>query len=388
MRHIILLLVVLIVCSCATLRKEGPAPEGKPSSLTVISSRSRMTELEPCGCSARLLGGIKRESKLAAQWKQAAGSNVLYVASGQTFVPQVAQWLDSHKSEYAAKAESIVKALNDLGVQVSSPSINDFALGLDVIQKLQHMAKFKMVSANILLAKENRPALEPYVEFEYGGTTVLVTGITKFVRQDQWPTDNRVITENPATALDKVFAERPKANFVILLSDLDPNERFDIIREFPQIRLVLGATGTDANREAIQKYPRTLILNQLPRGWDLAKVTMELGSGPFYNQENGEHLASERSWRKDRIVVLEKQLAKTKNKKRRETILFLLGGLKRFLRDTDDIPTAPAAGQLTYSSTVQALTKDFDDPSTVQSAPKEHDDSPTCTQGVPLCKQK
>jgi 2',3'-cyclic-nucleotide 2'-phosphodiesterase (5'-nucleotidase family) len=95
-------------------------------------------------------------------------------------------------------AEIIVSAFNDIGCHAFSPGSKDFAGGLDFIQKMQMLANFPFISANIMDVNGNR-LFDPYLIADVEGVSVGVIGLaSKFIHSD-------VYIQDPIEALNELM---------------------------------------------------------------------------------------------------------------------------------------------------------------------------------------
>ncbi len=355
MRKIIL--AVFFLVGCASTSNLSSHSDG-PGKLSILSDSSRMGELEPCGCTVNTLGGLVRQENVFAKWR-ANFKNHLTVTSGMAFVPQKFEMLKDHPEQQKVKGQFIIKALNELGMQVMSVSANDLAMGLPYILSLRDNAKFKMVSANLIHAKTKKPIFDETAEFQFEGTKVVVTGVTKYGWEQGWVMDSGAMVARPEEKIAAILAKVPESSFVVLLSDLPAADRDELLEKFPKIRVVVGASE-NAGQAAELRGTTALRLDNEGRARAVSRTTVDLGPAtvPFYDEKFSAHVAKERAWKKDRIVELEKKYAATKDESAYRTML----NLKYYMEDTKTVPTTAPAKYLGYTFETVPLDESWEKP--------------------------
>ena len=118
-------------------------------------------------------------------------------------------------------AEIIVSTFNEIGCHAFSPGSKDFAAGLKFIQKMQMMANYPFISANILDVNGNR-LFDPYIIADVEGVSVGIIGLaSNFIHSD-------IYIQDPIEALNELVDEVNGQSDVLVLM-FDPEEA-DIIK--------------------------------------------------------------------------------------------------------------------------------------------------------------
>ena len=100
-------------------------------------------------------------------------------------------------------AEIIIAAFNNIGCHAFSPGSKDFAAGLDFVQKMQMLANFPFISANIQDVDGNR-LFDPYLIIDVEGISVGIIGLaSNFIHSELY-------VQNPTEILDKLIGEVDK----------------------------------------------------------------------------------------------------------------------------------------------------------------------------------
>src|SRR5262249_51743433 len=120
-----LVMAALFLVRCSSVPQASNPGLDSPQTgvFSFLFATSRGLEFEPCGCSLRPLGGVRREGN----WLQSADKpqgKILAFTSGITFVPMPYQ--NNLKAYADLKSGFLVDALNHLSTSGVSPSVVDF----------------------------------------------------------------------------------------------------------------------------------------------------------------------------------------------------------------------------------------------------------------------
>lgn len=241
----------------------------KHGMLTLIYLSNRYGSLEPCGCKINPYGGIDREANAVRSIRKEQ-KNVLYVDAGNAFLsPKAKGGLEHHKQ----KAETITEILNQMGLDAFAPGIQDLELGVDFLKALAAKAKFKFVSTNIVGA-DGKPLFAPYLIEEKAGLRIGIISITP-------PTelaDKSLKIQNPKEALANAMTEiKGKADVVILLSQLKNTESEALVKDFPEVSIVVGGDPNLATDKAFWwNAGKTLYVDSSNEGHLLGRLDLDL----------------------------------------------------------------------------------------------------------------
>jgi len=118
-------------------------------------------------------------------------------------------------------AEIIVSTFNEIGCHAFSPGSKDFAAGLKFIQKMQMLANYPFISANILDINGNR-LFDPYIIADVEGVSVGIIGLaSNFIHSD-------IYIQDPIEALNELVDEVSSQSDVLVL--MFDSEEADIIK--------------------------------------------------------------------------------------------------------------------------------------------------------------
>lgn len=341
------------------LRGLAGTPAAQPVSLLFVESISG--DLEPCGCPGRPLGGVVRLAK-ALDGLALSAKQKLFLSPGRLYVPHVPIRFEANLASFKVKGEALTEALNQVGLDVVSPSHADFAMGLDWLRQMQKKAKFKFVSANLYDRSTGKPAFDRTAEFTFGGKKVVVTGISRAV-VEPLPYDLKTDWREPAEELASVLATVPEDAFVVLLSDLPSDERTYLVERFPRIRVILGSDGILQLERPIVYGATTLALAVPLQGKTLGVVSTALGSPsqPFFSESHASLVRHEIEWR-TKVIDRFDRAKKSKKRSQEGIATFDVAKHREYVRNAKLFPTAASSSSLDFSGKAIDLTDAYDSP--------------------------
>ena len=145
------------------------------SDITIIYSNDILAELENCGCDDKQLGSLSRKAAVIDSLKK-KGENILNLDAGNLFFSK--KPLNKIEgNESLLKSQYILKAYNQIGLDVLNIGEKDLIFGIDAITKLKEKSSFAFISANILNKNRNVPVFEPYVIKEINEKKLGIIGL-------------------------------------------------------------------------------------------------------------------------------------------------------------------------------------------------------------------
>ena len=156
------------------------------------------------------MGGLARKSTIINNHK-ANSYEVLVADAGNLFFKKdnVSPGVTMETSK--ATAEIIVKCFNMIGCNAFSPSSQDFSGGYDFLKKLESLANFPFISANIF-GKYGERIFEPYIISTIKDKKIAFIGLTSKFDSDE------ITIKNPFKELEKTIEEiKSKCDMIVLL---------------------------------------------------------------------------------------------------------------------------------------------------------------------------
>jgi 2',3'-cyclic-nucleotide 2'-phosphodiesterase (5'-nucleotidase family) len=124
------------------------------NSFLVLYSGNRQSELEPCGCRPKQLGGIDKEVQYIRDVRK-QGDPMLLVDSGG--------FIDFSLSENEKlKSKFLLSIMEQMNFQAVNVSEQDLRVGIDLLVSLEKQNKLPLVSANIIDNDSRSPIFDPY----------------------------------------------------------------------------------------------------------------------------------------------------------------------------------------------------------------------------------
>ncbi|MEA2751200.1 MAG: hypothetical protein QOI41_5343 [Myxococcales bacterium] len=233
-------------CACEGCKSSG-APDGsspRAGADGVPAARLYLVSdlagaLEPCGCVKDQLGGMDHFGALvAAEKDKAKASGVL--SAGPLFFLDMELAADRRGQEIT-KAETIAASMKTLHLLGFTPGRNDWAGGVDTLQKLTATASAPLVAANLVA-----PGLAPvkWTKTKVGGIDLGIIGVAA---PDKSKLPLEGVTSAPAADAVKTAAAALKkdgAQAIIVLAAVGRGEAKRIADVNPELLAILvGSTG-------------------------------------------------------------------------------------------------------------------------------------------------
>lgn len=338
----------------------GSAKALKP--LSIMFSANRYGEIETCQCVVGQLGGVDRESNLKTKWQGATEGTFLALAGGSTFVPTATEAKPKRRPHLFLKAPFIVDALNLIGMQGLSPSAEDLWLGMEEIEKLRARAKFPFLSANLVSAQTGKPLFEPFLETRHDGIDIFITGVSA-AAASAFPLPASVKVLPAREALTKVFeSAKPKGAFVIVLSNLPATERDQLLNDFPDVNLVLGAAlDATATFSVRQWNGRSLFFHPMGQGRALSLIEFDMKTPlvGFFNPSIAANIRDTRRIYVERLADLKVKLDSKKDGAEKKELELKKAELQGFLARTETVPLDLGPQAISYRSTTTELDDNY-----------------------------
>lgn len=296
----VFLLVGLAACSSAPPRASLDTP------FHLVFSAHRMLELEPCGCTLVQLGGVDREANALKAFRSNADGPVFVLSAGTTFVPDELP-KGATRQFLKLKRDTLVEAMNALGVQALAPSGEDASLGIDELKRLATAAKFPFLSAN-LVDKNKQPIFPSHQWFSEKEKNILLIGLAS-PPTARYPLASAVTWVPPRVALQEVFAKLDhKPDRVVVLAPFASQEVERLGVEFPRVQFFLGGLPVDASTEtAGRPTPASLQMASVSRGRGMVWIRSDLAKPmtKFYSEATAKGQRDFEDVLKNRVARLE-----------------------------------------------------------------------------------
>jgi hypothetical protein len=253
-RTAIATLVVLLAVACGPPRRDSASPDPLPA--FYLSGEER-GYLSPCGCSRPQLGGLAR--------KATAVAGGLLLESGDL--------VDGPGRLAELRYETILIALSEMGCRAVNVGDRDLTLGLDFLLSAAGLARFPLLSANIV---DGTGALvfDPFIDLAVDADSIRVVGLLG------GPAPEGVSLLDPAVALRRVLDSTPPSRRVVLLFHGDRDRARDLLARFPRVEIATYAGAADPTIEnPFTAGDRGLRILRLPAG-EVVEMTDAFADDP------------------------------------------------------------------------------------------------------------
>lgn len=259
------LLWVALLGGCAS-----PPDQARPTNpVSVIFASNRFLELEPCGCSINPVGGLEREWNLLEKWKKEITWPIIVLTGGTTFAPPPKQYNPKNAGHHIEKGHFLLEALDQFKTSALGLTIDDLAVGLEEIRRLERKARFPFISSNIT-AKDGAHLFKPFYEITNGEDLILLLALSH-ESQASWSKPYAV--KNPENSVREILSSHGKrARMVIILSSLPRDLNTKILEIFPEVHVILGGIPNETTTHVEQYNRSSLYANPNDRGQALVRL--------------------------------------------------------------------------------------------------------------------
>lgn len=198
-----------------TMTEEQVAAHFHPKSLpaattnvvSLVYNAARRSQLDPCGCVSKQLGGVDKEGRLYV-WLDEQGIPSVRVDAGG--------FLKIGTNPYfPVQAKHLLHAMTKMGMDAINVGVDDLGQGLELLREAETSGPIPFVSANII-GPDDKPIFEPFriktVKTQEGQEVKFgIIGVTRppvqsaLARQAKLTSPGATVTTNPLeqTAIDQ-----------------------------------------------------------------------------------------------------------------------------------------------------------------------------------------
>lgn len=232
--------IVLIACA------EG---EG----ISILSSGDLRGNLYQCGCPGKPVGGLARRANLIKSHLGKISKEERLLVDAGGFV--------SLKGENGFRNSQIIlkifKELGYLSVNVAAKDIDlDFKRYEDIVGPYREL----MLSTNVVYENNKESVYRAGIYYEQRGKKTYILGITYEVGRTWFLGNEKIIVEDPATAIKRELAKNDVGSnvSVILLAYCPYRKIHELLDKVPEVDLVIAVDGYSIFENKIQ-YKDTVI---------------------------------------------------------------------------------------------------------------------------------
>ena len=115
----------------------------------------------------------------ATEYETLAGyKRALTDAGYQVLLADAGDYIQGGPIGTVSKGGYLIDIMNQLGYDVATVGNHEFDYGMEQFNNIVQQAKFSIISCNFMNLKENKPVLDAYQIFSYGGHKIAFVGVT------------------------------------------------------------------------------------------------------------------------------------------------------------------------------------------------------------------
>jgi len=279
-----ILLVVFLLFSCTQFiesydNKHYIVENLKEENLSIIFSHNINGETHPCGCRHFPLGGLPQ---VAGKLTEVLESNpVVYVDTGDTLFPS-STIPDSLRLSLSFAAQNLARGLDKLGLTYFVPGDQDFAMGIEFLQKLSKEVRFNFLLSN---AKKNIGIKhKKWAKLEKGPHKIYLLGllsphVLKKEFKNYFSPFNSVYPQLLKEIKENGYNPKSPFHRLIVLSHNGMGRDEKFVKSHPEIDWVIGAHSQSFTRYPRTSGPKTKLVQVLSRNHHIGEIKISLRHG-------------------------------------------------------------------------------------------------------------
>lgn len=190
-----------------------------------------------------------------------------------------------------SKAKALIDAMNLMDYDAMAIGDLDLQLGLDILRQRIADAKFPILSANLMLAGENKLLAQPYTVLNVGGRRVGIIGLTwDGMSPDDPAIKGKFLLLKADLVLPQYVTEVSRqADIVIVLSNMGFEEDQRLSSAVPGIDLIVGGRSRIPMNEAWRNEATgTLLVQAGVQGEWIGRRQLHIDSAGVVTQHQDE----------------------------------------------------------------------------------------------------
>lgn len=210
--------------------------------------------LEPCGCVKDMLGGIDHAAQLVKARRDGAAATLLLAAGPTLFLDPVIE--KDSRTQVLWKAEAIADSLKDMGLVAWAPGANDWAAGVDELERLKRRSGAVMLGANLGGASAGAASVKVV---DAQGHKVGVVGLSLPLQSGAAPAGVEVKDARAALEAAKKTFDAEGARIRIALLAMPRGDAMRLVDGVGGFSLVIVGKGVDRGEANDGPVPPTLV---------------------------------------------------------------------------------------------------------------------------------
>jgi len=204
--------------------------------LTIVYTASSNGKLRSCGCPGDPYGGLSERVTLIKDLRK----------KEKTFLLVDAGNMVSLFGEYELRSLCVISIMNLMKYDVAAAGRHEMYSGINNALKIARAAEFPILSASFVRSPDLSFIFKPYKTFRIGKSDVTVTALcdssTSYIQTGFTEFEYEVL--HPNVILKSVLpGVSKKSDFIVVLSQMDLKTNKNIIKDFPEIDLIVQEYG-------------------------------------------------------------------------------------------------------------------------------------------------
>jgi len=258
---------ILFVCLITTSFFLIKPDLSQQEELTVVYTANSSGKLRACNCPDDPYGGLSERVTLIKSLRQQE-KPLLLVDSGN---------MVSLFGAYDTKAAYVMQLMNLMKYNAAGIGCHEMFHGVNSTLKMTGVVTFPLISATIAQTNDGARIFNPYVITRIGKINAGIISICDSTSQIRLGSSkvNDYFFLPKTDALEHALLEiSSKCNFIIVLSQLPPDENKKILENFPKIDLIIEGYGNEKYDPPIV-IPQGIIVSPCSRGQFVGMITLE-----------------------------------------------------------------------------------------------------------------
>lgn len=272
MKKIFLFLVLCLYCLPGVFAYDG--------NLDILYTGETHAMIYPCSCPKEPDGGIARRATLIKDLR-AKNPNSLLLDSGGFFGGGLMDTYTQNTQLDKERTLVNIKAIELMQYDAVAVGDDELNFGYDFFQEAADKFKINLVSSNMSSDK-----VKAYLIKEIQGLRVGIVGLTTLAAAQK---ASGIKFSEPRVALkDAVGAlKKEKADIIIFLSHIDENDAVDIIKDIPEINIVVVGHSR-IKEDVLSRLGSTLIVRPAWQGRRLGKLSLAIKANKIVDYKSEE----------------------------------------------------------------------------------------------------
>ncbi len=248
-----LLIFLSVVSFCLT---DPEMISGKE--LTVVYTANTNGKLRACNCPHDKYGGLSERVTLIKRLRQKE-KDFLLVDGGN----MVSLW-----GSFDEKASHIMHIMNLMEYDAAGAGAYEMFYGVESVQKMSSEAKFPLISTTIVKNSDGATVVQPFTTIRIGNINTGILSVcdsTSLLAVGSPKVKDYHFLSLPGIMKQTLQKISSQTDFIVVLSQLSPDENTKLLEHFPDIDLIIQTYGNKITNPPVVT-PHGIIASPCSRG--------------------------------------------------------------------------------------------------------------------------